>query len=360
MTGQRDQPQTASDPRASVVIVNYNGGDQVTACLESVLADPAGAAYQIILVDNASSDGSAQVVADRFPRLTLLRSQTNLGFGGANNLGARHARGDYLAFLNPDTVVTPGWLEALLAALEEEPQPALATSKILLLNEPERINTAGNEVHLTGLTLCRGAGLDSDRLDEPAEVTAVSGAAFAMHRELFEQLGGFDAEFFMYLEDTDLSLRARLAGARCLYVPRSVVYHDYELRFGPDKTYYEEHNRYRMVLKAFRWPTLLLLLPALLLAEVVTWGYVLLRDRPRWRNKLRAYAHLVHTWPGLRAARLQAQSLRRRPDRELLRAAHYRLDFEQTGAGLVADLAHVVFDPLFFVARKAMLAVIFW
>lgn len=344
--------------KATIVIVNYNGGQQIVDCLSSLYQDAAAANYEVIVVDNASSDGSPAEIARRFPEVQLLMSEENQGFGYANNLGVLRAKGDFLAFLNPDTIVEPGWLEALLSAMQTDPEVGLATSKILLMQDPDRINTAGNEVHLTGLTLCRGMNQLATEMSESAEVDAVSGAAFVIRRELFTTLNGFDADFFMYFEDTDLSLRSRLAGYRCLYVPESVVYHDYELHFGPLKTYYEERNRYLTLLKIYRWRTLLLLLPTLLLAEVVTWGYVLLHDRPRWRNKLRAYGDIISEWWAISQERQQVQSIRQVHDRVLLRSTSYRIVFEQTGDGFVARIAHLIFDPLFYLGHRLVLALL--
>ena len=269
-------------------------------------------------------------------------------------------KGKYLAFLNPDTVVEPGWLEALIAALEADPQAGLATSKILLLADPGRINTCGNEMHCTGLTLCRGMGMDRSTFTDLVEVGAVSGAAFVIRKDVFEALGGFDEAFFLYMEDTELSWRARLAGYKCVYVPSSVVYHDYTLRFGPKKAFYQERNRYLMLLKGLRWRTLLVLLPALLVAEVMTWGFVLLRERRRLANKLRAYAWIVKHWGEVAESRRQVQAMRRVRDRDLIARCTHRLAYEQTGSGLIARLAHLVFDPLFFVLHRLALALIWW
>ena len=168
-----------------------------------------------------------------------------------------------------------------------------------------------------------------------------------MRRDLFEKLHGFDESFFMYMEDTDLSLRARLAGYKCLYVPNSLVYHAYELHFGPRKTYYQERNRYKMLLKVLHTRTLVALLPALLLAEVVTWGFVILSERRSWTNKLRAYSSIINEWSNLKQLRRQAQILRRVSDCELLAPTNYSLNYEQTGVGVAARVAHLLFDPLF-------------
>ncbi len=346
-------------PRASIIVVAYNGRDDLAQCLRSLQA--AGHADdEIIVVDNASSDGSAELVEATFPFVRVVRSATNVGFGQGNNLAARQAQGKVLAFLNPDTVVEPGWLEALIAALDASPRVGLATSKILLREDPEHINTCGGDMHLTGLHLCRGMGQARAELAECATVGAVSGAAFAMRRELFQQLGGFDGSFFLYMEDTDLSWRARLAGYDCLYVPDSVVHHRYTLRFGPDKTYYQERNRYVMLLKGLRWPTLVIMAPALLLAEVVTWGYVLLNDRPHWRNKPRAYGYVLRHWPAVITQRRLVQAQRRATDRDVLRQTTHHLAFEQTGPGPAGAVAHFVFDPLFLLFRALTLAVTRW
>jgi GT2 family glycosyltransferase len=322
--------------------------------LASLRANPT-AETEILVVDNASTDSSASMVQSEFPEVRLLCSIQNLGFGGGNNLGARQAFGQYLAFLNPDTEVAPGWLEALLNALETTSQVGLVTSKILLKADPQRINTCGNDVHLSGLTLCRGMGCPSGEFQQPELVNAVSGAAFALCKDLYWHLGGFDDSFFLYMEDTDLSLRARLAGYRCLLVPASIVYHDYVLSFSPQKTYYQERNRYLMLLKSLRRRTLLALLPALLAAEVVTWGFVLLRERKNLCNKLQAYAWIARHWNEIKKKHLHTQAIRRMDDRSIISVLQTRLEFELTGDGWLGKAAHWVFDPLFKVLKKAAL-----
>nr|MDA8219853.1 glycosyltransferase family 2 protein [Dehalococcoidales bacterium] len=200
--------EAKTDVQVSVIVVNYNGRPHIGQCLHSLLADRRQD-REIILVDNASTDGSADYVEQAFPQVRLIRNERNEGFGQANNLAAGVANGNYLAFLNPDTVVEPNWLDPLIATLEANPQAGLATSQVLLLSDPKVVNTCGSEVHQTGLTLCRGMGEPRDAFPLIEEVDAVSGAAFAMPRYLFWALGGFDPDFFLYMEDTDLSWRAR-------------------------------------------------------------------------------------------------------------------------------------------------------
>lgn len=342
-------------PQLSVIVVSHNGRAYLERCLRSVLSDGAGA--EVIVVDSASTDGSDSYVEARFPDVSVVRT-TNAGYGHGCNAGARVARGTYLAFLNQDTVVQAGWAAALVLALRRDPTVGLATPRILLLTDPTRANACGNEMHCSGVTLCRGLGVPGDAMGGDAEVGAVSGAAFLVSRSLFEALGGFDERFGMYMEDTDLSLRARLAGYRCLYVARAVVYHDYQLRFGPLKIFYQERNRYLMLLKHLRWTTLIALMPALLLAEVVTWGYVVLRQRRSITRKLCAYTWVVAHWSEIMDARRHVQRMRRASDRTLLSICSSRLAFEQTGEGAASRAAHAAFDPLFHISFRIAQAVV--
>lgn len=336
----------APRPRVSVIIVSFNSALDLQRCLSSVLST-AYPDFEVIVVDNDSRDGSVELVETTFPQVRLVRSERNCGFGAANNLGATQAEGEILAFLNPDTATEPDWLAPLVQTLSTDPRAGLTTAKILLMARPDTINTCGNDIHYTGLTLCRGMGQHRTAFDRLEEVAAVSGTAFAIRRDLFQALGGFDEDFFLYVEDTDLSLRARLAGWRCLFVPDSVVYHDYTLHFGTNKTYYQERNRYLMLLKTLRGRTLLALVPALLLAECVTWGHTLLRQGGQWRNKLEAYRWVVAHRKRIAAARTRVQASRQVGDEALLGLSSHHLAYELTGDGWISRVAHLVFDPLF-------------
>jgi GT2 family glycosyltransferase len=234
------------------------------------------------------------------------------------------------------------------------------TPKILLKQDPARINTCGNDIHLTGLTMCRGMNKPRECYGDQALISAISGAAFVVEKAWFEKLGGFDEPFMMYMEETDLSIRSRLAGRGCLYVPNAIVHHAYELRFGPEKTYYQERNRYWTLLKNFRTPTLILLIPALMVGELVTWGFVLLKDRSRWQNKITAYGWVLKNWGRIMESRRQAQALRQVKDRDLILAHSFKLDFEQTHTGVVAVLAHLVFDTFFFISYYILFGLIWW
>jgi GT2 family glycosyltransferase len=217
---------TSSPPTAdvSVIVVNYNGRHWLERCLTATCAQLADH-EEIVLVDNASTDGSVELVRERFPDVRLLALDRNLGFAGGNNAGARTARGRYLALLNNDTVPQPGWLNALKAPLERDPRVALATSRIVYLHDPSVIDSAGDGYLRAGGAFKRFHGGPFALGNDSGEVFGACGAACMVRRDVFVELGGFDEDFFMVYEDVDLSYRARLSGHRCVYVADAIVQH---------------------------------------------------------------------------------------------------------------------------------------
>ncbi|MBN2550175.1 MAG: glycosyltransferase family 2 protein [Anaerolineales bacterium] len=343
----------------SIIIVVHNHRKDLERCLHS-LNEHSLEDTEIIVVDNASTDGSHEMVKSKFPDVIYLHCDENLGFGHGNNHGASHARGDYLIFLNPDTVVTQNWQKPLISTLIDHSQIGLTTPKILHFDETSSISACGLQIHLTGIGQCRGVGKQNQLFTQQEEVGAIHGAAFAIKKEVFEKIGGFDAPFFLYVEDSDISWRARLAGYRCVYVPDSVVYHDYSLRFSPQKLFYLERNRYLLLTKNLHWGTLFILLPALMLMELIGWGFVFLKDRKNWKNKALAYAWMIQNWNEVLQKRWQVQQLRRITDRKLLSFSTHRLIYEQVKSPALNHLAHWVLDPIFWVLKGLVSALVWW
>ncbi|MBN1137157.1 MAG: glycosyltransferase family 2 protein [Anaerolineae bacterium] len=346
-------------PEVTVIIVNTNELHHLVTCLPTVLAQTYPK-YEVLVVDNASTDGSVEYIECTFPQVTMVRNAANLGYAGANNVGFRHGRGTYLVVLNPDTRVEPDWLEELIRALENDPLAGLATSKILLMDDPQRINACGNDITYTGVTVCRGAGQHASAYDQPEIVPAVSGAGFAIKRSLLEQIGGFDEQFFIYYEETDLSLRAMLAGYHCLYVPTSVMVHKYAFRFSAEKCFREERNRLFSWLKVFRWRTFAMLLPTLVLGEVLTWGYVVLRGPEYVRSKARSYLWIVKNWRQVMEARQRTQTLRAAPDRQIVRRLSLRLPLTQIAGWRIASVMETIVQPLHWAWGQVCRVVVVW
>jgi len=305
------------DDSVDVSVVSWNSWPVLRENLPALIAQDYPA-YRVVVVDNASADASADEVEANFPDVTVIRNARNDGFGAANNRCFERAAGKYVAALNPDAKPEPGWLRALVRALESNPDAALATSKVLLAADPSRVNACGASVHVTGIGSCRGLGDDQHAYVSEERVAAVSGAAFVARRDVLEEVGGFDERFFMYMEDIELSMRVRLAGYEIVLAPRSRVLHDYALTVPPWKFYYLERNRFLMLSSMFRLRTLLALAPALAVAEAGVWWFAL-RSGPRmtWA-KLRSYLSVLRSLPSIPAERRKVQAIRRVPDRALL------------------------------------------
>ncbi len=213
-----------SDPLISVVIVTWNGRQYLDACLNAVAAQ-VGMRTETILVDNASADGTSEYVRARFPLVRVVSLPENRGFAGGNNAGVREARGRFVALLNNDTIPEPTWLQTLLAGIDEQAGFALVTSRIVYMHDPQIIDSAGDSYLLSGGAFKRHHGARVEMAGESVEVFGVCGAACLMPKRVFDELGGFDEDFFASHEDVDLSYRARLLGYRCLYVADAVVRH---------------------------------------------------------------------------------------------------------------------------------------
>ena len=211
--------------RVAVLIVNWNAGAYLEATL-AALAKQRRPADRIIVVDNASTDGSREAVA-RLPGVELITLDDNVGFAAGNNIGAEAAADcDWLAFLNPDAFPEPEWLERMMRAVEQHPGIAMFASELRLASDPSRLDGAGDAYHVSGLPWRIAHGEDAPTGQaEPREVFSPCAAAALVRRDIFNQVHGFDTSFFCYLEDVDLAFRLRLLGHRCLYVPGAVVRH---------------------------------------------------------------------------------------------------------------------------------------
>jgi GT2 family glycosyltransferase len=345
--------------RASVILVIYNGARYLEACLEALLQETRPD-DEIILVDNASSDGSASLVQERWPQAKFIRNEVNRGFAAACNQGAQQARGETLVFLNQDTRVLPGWLNVLVDGLCAGENMGLTTSKLLLMSQPERINLCGQDLHYTGLSFGRGALETADNFNQPQAVGAVAGASFAIRRALWEQLGGFDPAFFMYYEETDLSWRAALRGYTSWYLPGSAAYHDAALKPSARAAYYSVRNRIVLLLKHWKWPTLLFLLPALLLTELIDWVYLVRLGWGYLPAKCKAYAWLLTHPSQIYQARRKAQAGRKVSDARLLLQCTSTLTPKMLPLGVIGSGLIRLANVMYALNYQAALKLVQW
>lgn len=241
-----------------MVVVNWNRKELLRACLKS-LAAQAGVGFETIVVDNGSSDGSADLAEREFGAI-VIRNAENRGFCAANNQGIAAARGEFIALLNNDAEAEPGWLAALRTACSQAPDIGMAASKVLVWEDPRRIDKVGHLIFPDGQNRGRGSGaLDRGQFDREEEVLWPDGCAAMYRKRMLDEIGGFDEDFFAYGDDAELGLRARIAGWRCLYTPRAVVRHHRSSTLGKDsgrRLELIERNRVLLALKLFPWSLL--------------------------------------------------------------------------------------------------------
>lgn len=242
------------------MVVNWNRKQLLRACLAS-LERQEGAVFEILVVDNGSTDGSADM-AEREFAARVIRNSENRGFCAANNQGIAAARGQFIALLNNDAEAAPGWLAALRRACSSAPEVGMAASKILVWEDPRRIDKAGHLIFPDGQNRGRGAGaLDAGQFDRQEEVLWPDGCAAMYRKEMLDRIGGFDEDFFAYGDDAELGLRARIAGWRCVYAPDAVVRHHRGATLGKgsaERLELIERNRVLLALKLFPWSLLCL------------------------------------------------------------------------------------------------------
>ena len=293
-----------------MVVVNWNRKDLLRACLGS-LARQEGVEFETILVDNGSSDGSAEM-AEREFRARVIRNAENRGFCAANNQGIAAGRGELVALLNNDAEADPGWLAALQRTCLRAPDVGMVASKVLVWEDPSRIDKAGHLMYPDGQNRGRGSGaLDRGQFDREEEVLWPDGCAALYRKAMLDRIGGFDEDFFAYGDDAELGLRARIAGWRCLYAPDAVVRHHRGATLGKDsarRLELIERNRVLLALKLF--PGSLLFLNPLYFAIRLAAGLSAASREagdtahfPGWRGKWTMARSLVRgDWQALRMA----------------------------------------------------------
>ncbi len=341
--------------RWSVIIVFWSDVRQLLQCLE-VLVQALPVSSEVIVVDNRGESALA-VLVDQFPMLRVVGAGRNGGYGGGSNFGARCAVGDFLFVMNPDVIVEKDLFSLLEEALLRLPRYS-AVSPLLLLPDG-RVNTAGNHVSYTGLTFCRELG-ERDRRRGLELVPAISGAAFAIWREDYYAVGGFDEAFFMYLEDTELSLRLFAYGGTCWCLWGARAIHDYRLNLTPSKLRELETNRWQMLLKHFSLRLLFCLLPGLVVAEAGSLFFAMLRGKAFLRAKMESYGRLYELLPGI--VRRHRDFFARRTVSEVivLRRLSPRVLLRQQLGDRWGKVAEAVITPLLSVSYFVTVKVLAW
>jgi len=296
----------------SVVILNWNGLRHLDGCLTSLQAQTY-TAFETILVDNGSTDGSVAWVREHFPHVRLLCNERNVGYAAGNNQAIRASQAPFVATLNNDTRVEPDWLAALVAAAEGDPSVGMCASRMLFADRPGIINSTGISMDVAGIAWDRcGGEPDHGGAGEPVEVFGPCAGAALYRRAMLDQIGLFDEDFFAYLEDVDLAWRARLVGWRCLYVPAACVYHVHSatgVEGSPFKNRLLGRNKVWTIAKNYPTGRLLLCLPLILFYDLAAAAFALVtrREASALLGRLEGLKGLPAVWRKRKAV----QALRR-------------------------------------------------
>jgi len=258
------------NPLISILVLNCNGKHLLKPCLESIFKQNF-TDYELIVVDNNSNDGSIQYIKENFPNITLIENSKNLGFAGGNNMGIKACSGEWIFFLNNDTILEKNCLEFLAKHIENRKNEQLVFMPLMLkADSPEFIDSAGDMLYPWGYAY-RYNNVPANKFLESKEIALACCGAAMFNRELIEKLNGFDEDFFLYYEDVDLSLRARHLGAKIWLVPQAKVFHKGSATVGkktPSRLYYIERNRFFAKLKNFPLSTLIKYAPISFICSV--------------------------------------------------------------------------------------------
>lgn len=272
-----NQQPAGRSPAASIIIPHLNGKQHLQACLGSLRAQTR-TDFEVILVDNGSSDGSQAFVREHFPEVRLLELGRNTGFTGACNAGYAASRGEVVILLNNDTETDPRWLAEVMAAFVRHPEAGAVASKMLLFDERDVFHTAGDYYRVDGIPGNRGVWQkDEGQYDDEKAVFSACGGGAAYRRTVLAEVGFLDDDFFFSCEDIDLAWRINLAGWQVIYAPRAVIYHKLKASGGSGaaSSYYDGRNFLYVLWK--NYPTSLLRKhwPAILRAQLQISGAAL-------------------------------------------------------------------------------------
>lgn len=287
-------------PDISVAVVNWNRREYLRACLTS-LAAQRGADFEVIVVDNGSSDGSAEMARSEFG-VRVIANADNRGFCAANNQAFAAARGQFIALLNNDAEAAPDFLSNLRRAFQAAPDIGMAAAKVVVWEDSRRIDKVGHLIYPDGQNRGRGTGeIDVGQYDRVEECLWPDGCACMYRKTMLDAIGGFDEDFFMFGDDAELGLRGRIAGWRSLYIPGAVARHHRGGSLDAGSTqriFLIERNRVLLAAKLFPW-RLLLLNPYYYALRLAGGVLAAAGDKgemarfPGWRNKLRLAGAIV-------------------------------------------------------------------
>ncbi|ABX12023.1 glycosyltransferase family 2 protein [Nitrosopumilus maritimus] len=322
------------EPLVSIIILNYNAGKLIENCIESIHKSDYKN-FEIILVDNVSTDNSQNKCKKKFPEIKLIQNQENLGYCGGNNIGIKTAKGEFIVILNPDTIVEKSWLKEFLQEYKKIGL-GLYQPKLLALDDTSRINSAGNMIQIFGFGYSFGKGeKENSNHDKNYLINYASGACLFTTKQVLEKIGFFDDFLFAYHDDLELGWRARQLGIKSHYVPRCVVYHAESFSFGWSKKKYFllERNRHYCLLTHYSRKTFFKMLPSLIIIEIIVIMFYL--SKGMIKEKIEGYSNILKNWNGIKKKYLEIESKKEIKDVEIIKEFKNQIEIPSIVTGRI-------------------------
>jgi len=314
----KNPEKNISTPLVSIIILNYNAGNLLLDCVDSIHKTNYDN-YEIIIVDNDSNDGSHIECSKKFPKISLIENIKNLGYCEGNNVGIRKAKGDYIIILNPDTLVDPNWIKELILSYEKYGD-GLYQPKFLTTTDHNTLMSTGNMIHLFGFGFSRSKGeFDDGKFNEHEIIGYASGTCLFSKSKIFNKLNLFDPFLFAYHDDLDLCWRGALVNIPSHYVPKSIVYHPpegFSFKWSNFKFYLLERNRQYCILTHYSRSTFLKLLPSLLLVEMFVFIFYL--KKGMLSSKIKANFNIIRNWKHINQKYNEIQKFRTISDKKIV------------------------------------------
>jgi len=307
-----------NEPYVSIVILNYNGKEYIFDCINSVFKTT-GCNFEVILIDNNSTDQSSDYCKEKFPELILIKNEKNLGMA-ARNLGIKKAQGNYIVFLDADTIVEPNWLEVLLESYKKHGD-GLYQGKLLQKENHEIIESCGDFTNIFGFGFARGRGkLDTGKYNEFQTISFPVGACTFSSIETIKKIGYIDEShlFFLMLDDLDYGWRAWSIGIPSFYEPRAIIYHlgSPVLQWSPQKFFFLERNRWACLLTLYSTKTLVKIFPCLLLVDIGMFFHLLSKGLAS--TKIKAFFSILKMYSSIKKRRENMMRNKKITDKKII------------------------------------------
>ncbi|MFA6551839.1 MAG: glycosyltransferase family 2 protein [Patescibacteria group bacterium] len=347
--------------KVGIIIVNFTSYAErfLADCVASLRAQACpDFLWRFYIVDNCSAEKSRAVLKN-YASEAIIVPRADGNYAAANALGIEQAMKDgceYFVIANMDVVFAPDWLAELIKAVEPE-NIGIAQSKILLYDK-NKINSVGNLIHFLGFGFTRGYGEeDGGQYDNIKEITGyASGCSLIIKKEVIAKIGSYDREYYMYHDDLELGFRARLAGYKIAFAPRSIVFHKYEFSRSVRMLYYMERNRYLAIFSFYKLPTIILILPPLIIMDLGMLFYSLVNG---WFfTKLKVYGYFLspRTWRHILSVRQQVKKIRLAPDKDIIQSIAGKIEYQE----IMNPILRYIVNPVFNIYWNIIRSFIWW